>query len=345
MLMQTEFENQVSKVKEDVDLERIAQEVRAKFQPMFAPAGISALDPERFKAFLTIGENHHWDKIHRWSGRLTANLPLLKKALLVLVDETKPISARIDDARAMLPGLGKAVISAILQVTYPTEYGVYNNVSSAGLLKIGMHPSVPGFDSLTTGKRYEYVNRVLKELSAKYGVSLWALDTIWGGLETPVGPESSTAAPEVSAQVQEPSSGDVPSSRFRLEKQLEEFLVENWSETPLAAALDISTDEDGDINGQQYPTDVGPIDILCKNKDGSGYTVIELKRGQTPRDTIGQVTQYMGWVKKNLAKDDESIRGLIVCYEADEKLKIALMVVPNIDVFTYKMSFTLSKQD
>ena len=84
---------------------------------------------------------------------------------------------------------------------------------------------------------------------------------------------------------------------------------------------------------------------MCKNKDGSGYTVIELKRGQTPRDTIGQVTQYMGWVKKNLAKDDGSIRGLIVCYEADEKLKIALMVVPNIDVFTYKMSFTLSKQD
>ena len=85
MLMQTEFENQVSKVKEDVDLERIAQEVRAKFQPMFAPEESHDIG-KRFKAFLTIGENHHWDKIHRWSGRLTANLPLLKKALLVLVD-------------------------------------------------------------------------------------------------------------------------------------------------------------------------------------------------------------------------------------------------------------------
>ena len=133
----------------------------------------------------------------------------------------------------MLPGLGKAVISAILQVTYPTEYGVYNNVSSAGLLKIGMHPSVPGFDSLTTGSgdqvRKPRSQRTQREVRRQPMGARHHL----GGLKTPVGPESSTAAPEVSAQVQEPSSGDVPSSRFRSEKQLEEFLVENWSETLL----------------------------------------------------------------------------------------------------------------
>jgi hypothetical protein len=350
MLLQGEFESLVAKAKENVGIERTAQEVRAKYESMFTPEGISILDPERFRAFLTLEENQHWAGINRWSGRLTQDLPLLKKALLVLVDENKPISDRIDEACRMIHGLGRAVRSAILQVRFPTEYGVYNKVSSTGLQKIGMHPeaTVPGFDSLSSGNRYELVNRVLKELSTNYGVSLWALDTVWGGLETSDESGSSPSADEVSTRAEESFSGDGPTSSFMLERQLEEFLVENWSQTTLAASLDIltdETDEEGEFKGEQYPTGVGPIDLLCKNKDGSGYTVIELKRRETNRETVGQVTQYMGWVKKNLAKEGESVRGLIVCHDADEKLMTALVVVPNVDVFTYKVSFTLSKKD
>jgi MoxR-like ATPase len=184
MLLQAEFERLVTTAGQDAGIEQDAREVREKYGPMFAPSGISALVADKFKAFLTYKENRHWSGINRHSGALTEDLALLKKALAVLVDETKPVSDRIDGARGMINGLGKAVLSAILQVAYPAKYGVYNEVSEKGLRQIGLHPeaSVSRFGSLSMGKQYEHVNRVLNELSAKYDVTLWALDAVWGHL-------------------------------------------------------------------------------------------------------------------------------------------------------------------
>jgi len=267
----------------------------------------------------------------------------------LLVDESKPIAGRIDDSRRMMSGrgLGKAVISAILIVAHPDTCGVYNNKSVDGLKKIGKYPGAenPNFEALTTGKRYEQVNHVLNELGANYGIGLWALDWVLGTLGTPGEAEPALPTPEGSAPREEAISNEVSGARFRWEEQLEDYLVENWDTTNLASSLDILTDDEGDISGQQYRTDVGPIDILCKNKDGSGYTVVELKRGQTGDDTVGQVARYMGWVKKKLAKSGEVVRGLIICRDADEKLMTALEVVPNVEVFTYEVRFSLSKKD
>ncbi len=346
MLLQTEFESLVAKVKADVTIEQNAREVRAKYGPMFTPAGIETLDPEKFRAFLRMEENRHWSSIHRWGGKLTSNLPLLRKALLVLVDESKPITNRIDEARRTIDGLGRAVISAILQVAYPIEYGVYNSASDEGLQRIGMHPraTMPGFDSLSMGQRYEHINRVLKELNRAYEIELWGLDTVLGGLGHHEDLEEKDAVHEARIEPGDLLSEAVPASRFGMERHLEEFLVDNWAQTPLATSLEIMVDKDGDSVGEQYPTSVGPIDLLCRSKDGSGYTVVELKRRQTNDDTVGQVARYMGWVKKNLLKEGQSVRGLIICPEADEKLMTALAVVPNIDVFTYTVSFTLSKK-
>jgi hypothetical protein len=181
MLLQAEFGILVARAKEDTSIDDGAEQVRAKFGSMFTPAGISELDAKKFKEFLTC----HWRHISRHSGEVTADLPLLRKAILILVDEgkDKPISERIDEAKNMIQGLGRAAISAILLVAYPTKYGVYNSVSEKGLRLIGMHPKdngVPEFNRLSTGKQYEHVNRVLQDLSTQYGISQWALDRIWG---------------------------------------------------------------------------------------------------------------------------------------------------------------------
>lgn len=197
-LLQPKFESLVSRAKQDAGIEQDAREVRQEYGPIFTPTGISDLDPVKFRTFLTHKGNRHWSFIHRHSGELTADLPLLKRALTLLVDETKPVSDRIDGARDIVRGLGKAAISAILQVAYPTEYGVYNDKSEKGLRKLGLHPeaTVHRFGNLSTGKQYEYINRVLNGLSAKYGISLWALDTIWDGLTGTAapGPSQSTRA-------------------------------------------------------------------------------------------------------------------------------------------------------
>lgn len=347
-MSEAEFESLIVTAKQDPTLEQDAQEVREKYGSMFTSAGIPALDPAKFKAFLTFKENRHWSGINRHSGQLTADLPLLKRALTVLVDEAKPVSTRIDEARGMIDGLGKAVISAILIVRYPEKYGVYNNLSGRGLGKIRKFPGdlEPDFNHLSTGQQYEKVNAVLDGLRKQYGISFWTLDTVLGQLGSGEPTEQPPSVLGGPAPVEGASGANASAARFALEKHLEEFLVDNWDETTsLSDSLDILTDEDGELIGKQYPTDVGPIDILSTRKDGSGYTVIELKRDQTGDQTVGQVARYMGWVKKKLAKDGQVVRGLIICRDADEKLMTALEVVPNVEVFTYEVSFTLSKKD
>lgn len=342
-----EFESIVARVKRDPKVERDAQEVRTKYGPMFTPEGIANLDPAMFRGFFRFEENRHWTGIHRWSGRHTADLPLLKRALLQLVDEGRPIAERIDGVRGMIDGFGRAVVSAILQVAHPQKYGVFNNLSEEGLRELGLFPGdeSPEFAALSLGRQYVEVNRVLGELARKYSVSLWALDTALGGLGSGEDSEPLPSLPAEETQPKGPLEGEGPAERFALERHLEDFLVENWEQTPLNATLEILSESRGELTGEQFPTGIGRIDLLCRNKDGSGYTIIELKLGQTGDETVGQVQRYMGWVKKNLAKDGQSVKGLIICREADEKLMTALVVVPNVEVFTYEVRFSLSQRE
>ena len=74
---------------------------------------------------------------------------------------------------------------------------------------------------------------------------------------------------------------------FALEKHLEDFLVANWSSTPLGRTHDLyETEESG---GQQFPTDTGPIDLLAISKDKQELLVVELKRGRASDAVVGQI--------------------------------------------------------
>ena len=55
-------------------------------------------------------------------------------------------------------------------------------------------------------------------------------------------------------------------SVFALETHLEHFLVQNWKHTLLGKRYNIF-EEEGELVGQQFPTDTGPIDILAVSKD------------------------------------------------------------------------------
>ena len=68
-------------------------------------------------------------------------------------------------------------------------------------------------------------------------------------------------------------------SVFALEKHLEDFLVQNWKQTELGKDYDIY-EEDGELVGQQYPSDTAPIDILAISKDKKSLLVVELKKGR-----------------------------------------------------------------
>ena len=129
-------------------------------------------------------------------------------------------------------------------------------------------------------------------------------------------------------------------SVFALEKYLEEFLISNWKNTELAKNYSILT-EDGEIVGQQYGTDTGPIDILAVSKDNKTLLVIELKKGRASDVVVGQIQRYMGYVSEELAEDGQEVRGLIIALEDDTRIKRALVVTKGIDFYKYEVSFKL----
>jgi restriction system protein len=118
-------------------------------------------------------------------------------------------------------------------------------------------------------------------------------------------------------------------SVFALEKHLEEFLVQNWKSTELGKHYDIY-EEEGEMAGQQYPSDTGPIDILAISKDKKELLVVELKKGRVSDVVVGQLQRYMGYVKDELAEPNQVVRGAIIAFEDDIKIKRALSVTQNI---------------
>lgn len=131
-------------------------------------------------------------------------------------------------------------------------------------------------------------------------------------------------------------------SVFALEKHLEDFLVQNWKHTELGKKYDIF-EEDGELVGQQYPSDTGPIDILAISKDKKELLVVELKKGRVSDAVIGQIQRYMGYVKEELAEKRQEVKGLIIALEDDLRLNRALSVTRNIDFYTYEVRFKLNK--
>ncbi len=129
---------------------------------------------------------------------------------------------------------------------------------------------------------------------------------------------------------------------FAMEKHLEDFLVKNWALTDLGKDYDIFA-EDGELVGQQYPTDTGPVDLLAIKKDKSELLVVELKRGRASDVVVGQVLRYMGFVKEELAEPAQSVRGVIIALEDDIRIRRALSMTPSIEFYRYQMSFKLVK--
>lgn len=129
---------------------------------------------------------------------------------------------------------------------------------------------------------------------------------------------------------------------FALEAHLEDFLVQNWMQTDLGSKYNIY-EEDGETAGQQYPTDTGNIDILALSKDKKEFLVVELKKGRASDTVVGQIQRYMGYIKHELASENQVVRGLIIASEDHLSIRRALSVTTNIEFCKYEVSFTLKK--
>jgi len=318
--------------------------VLEKYQPIFNMDNLDALTAEEFRSFLLFRNNKHWDSMHRQGGRLTADMQKLRESLKILLNDELDIRTRLNRLRPptgdpMVKGLGRAVITAILQVAYPDRYGVWNNTTKNGMKHLGIWPNIPRGASFC--ERYIMVNQVLQEIAEQIGIDLWTLDMLWWRVDPHMLRGRDTDNVEGATDPEEELKRQLPNGVFGLEKYLQEFLVDNWQNVELLRDWDL-LEEDGEIVGSNFKTqEIGEVDLLAKRRDGSAWLVIELKRDQTSDATVGQLLRYMGWVRRNLAKGGD-VQGLIVCRDINKQLQYALDEQSNIECMTYEVSFNLN---
>ena len=320
----------------------------------FAPANLKNITVDGFKGFLLIKNNRHWAGIHRQAG-IYADFEKLWQCLAILLDEKEPIEKRLDtiipkDRPPMIRGLGRAVLTPILMCVCPDRYAVYNRISDEGLTMLGRNP-IRQSDPFSA--RYAALNRACHEISAEIGQPLYLIDSMFSlmvhGVESPLEgssqaapgaePESVKSDSSISTEEQQPSGGTLS---FTLEKHLQEFLLSNWEKTALGKCYALHTEDEE--SGAEYPTAVGEIDILARDKTNGDWVVIELKRGRESDKVVGQLLRYMGWIKKNKAGAGERVRGIIITSASDDRIKYAVSIVPDITFFTYRVSFDLTPE-
>jgi hypothetical protein len=123
---------------------------------------------------------------------------------------------------------------------------------------------------------------------------------------------------------------------FALESHLRDFLASNIATIPIDGHQ-LKLYADDAHQGVEYPTGVGPIDILAIDDTGA-LVIFELKLGRGADRACGQLLRYMGWVKAHLARDGR-VRGVIVAAAVDDKLKYAASIVPDVSLFEYSLDF------
>lgn len=126
---------------------------------------------------------------------------------------------------------------------------------------------------------------------------------------------------------------------FPIESHLRDFIGQNIGVIRVdGETVKLYIDENG-REGIEYPTDVGRIDVLAVDKEGS-FVVFETKLSRGSDKAMGQISRYMGWVKIKLA-GNKRVKGVIVAKRTDENLKYAVSVIPNISLFEYELNFKI----
>ena len=156
-------------------------------------------------------------------------------------------------------------------------------------------------------------------------------------LETEAHASAPAVEPESGPEVVPQYASEIP---VQLERQLEEFLAANPE--LIEPGLTLYRDEDG-RPGQQYPTDVGVIDLLCRRQNGQ-LLLIELKRSRVSDVVVGQISRYIGWVKKHMARDSE-VCGLILCHDRDDALKYAVYAHPSLSLRYFRLRLELVSEE
>lgn len=125
-------------------------------------------------------------------------------------------------------------------------------------------------------------------------------------------------------------------SEFAYEKDLQNFLVRNLEKIEPGLKLY----NDNERSGEEFPAGRRRIDILALDQENR-LVVIELKVSRGHDRTIGQILNYIGWIKENLARDGQEVRGIIIAKDITEDLRLACSL-PELPIVLREYSITFS---
>jgi hypothetical protein len=251
-----------------------------------------------------------------------------------------------------LTGQSGSVVNAFCVAYTPSQFlSVISLKDRRSIIDAFGIPGGPDFDKDSPGKKMTLSNKAIID---------W-----FNSLGTPASPRTMSrffysspfkdawkgdvAARGAVVPVEIPQNGggvleDTERRLFYMESQLEDFLIENWEKTELGKRFDL-IEENDEMVSQQYRTEnphIGTIDILARDKKTKQYVIIELKKGQTSDETVGQLTRYMGWIEEHKTKGAPT-RGLIIAGEYDLKLRYALKKIKDVEVYRYRVDFKLEE--
>jgi restriction system protein len=83
--------------------------------------------------------------------------------------------------------------------------------------------------------------------------------------------------------------------------------------------------------------------VLAIRKDKKELLVLELKKGRASDAVVGQVLRYMGYAVQELAEDGQTVKGVIIALEDDQRLRRALAATSSIAFYRYQVNFKLLK--
>jgi hypothetical protein len=150
-------------------------EVLARYGLIFSPEALPNLTASDFRGFLLFKNNRHWTTLHRQGSLICKDMDRLRAALLELHDTSRPIEDRFD-AALCVKYLGKAILTCLLLVMYPDEFGVWNGISEGALKLLKVWPDFE--HGLSLGERYRAINDVLRQLRDNLGIGFWLLDGV-----------------------------------------------------------------------------------------------------------------------------------------------------------------------
>jgi len=124
------------------------------------------------------------------------------------------------------------------------------------------------------------------------------------------------------------------------EKDLEEYIFNNIGVLKkIGYDVALYDNPKKRVTGRQVPcgreSEAGRIDLLCRTRDGGPFVVVELKNVEASYSSFGQISSYMGWVKKTVA-GGAPVHGLIISRGADVRLENALETNPNVEQHNIK---------